>query len=101
LPSGGFRFVDTGPSLRDRCVPHAPVREIRQQGWPFSAYFGITNTIMAKKRRGPGRPATGRDPIMAFRLPVEVRKQIDKWPKGRGLSRSERLRALIERGLKR
>jgi len=55
---------------------------------------------MAKKRK-MGRPATGVDPMISFRLPVEIRKAVDKWSKGRGLSRSEGLRLLIEKGLKR
>jgi transcriptional regulator with XRE-family HTH domain len=50
--------------------------------------------------RGPGRPATGVDPMMSFRLPVEIRKAVEKWSKEKGLSRSEGLRLLIEKGLK-
>lgn len=53
--------------------------------------------VIPKKRRG--RPATGRDPVMAIRLPNELREAIDKWAARRDLSRSEAIRLLIEVGL--
>ena len=55
------------------------------------------NKKTAKKRRG--RPATGRDPLVAARLPKEIIKQIDQEAKSKGVTRSAALRAIVERGL--
>jgi hypothetical protein len=53
-----------------------------------------------KKRRGPGRPATGHDPAVALRLPKTVLAAVDRWAKANAVGkRSEALRRLIERGL--
>jgi DNA-binding XRE family transcriptional regulator len=45
-----------------------------------------------------GRPATGRDPIFALRLPPEMRFAIERWAAGQNdkPSRSEAIRRLIE-----
>jgi len=56
------------------------------------------------KKRGPGRPPTGgRDPLLNFRAPDELTKRIDAWGESQQpqLSRSEAIRALIEKGLSR
>ena len=51
-------------------------------------------------KRGPGRPATGRDPVTAIRLDHDVRVRLDEWAKENGLnSRSEAIRQLVEQGL--
>jgi predicted DNA-binding protein len=52
------------------------------------------------KRRGPGRPATGRDPVRTVRLPDELLAMVDQWASEKGTTRSEAIRMLIERGLK-
>jgi hypothetical protein len=53
-----------------------------------------------KKR---GRPATGNNPMLAFRAPPELRRAVDAWRKRQPNrpSRSKAIRQLIERGLKR
>jgi len=58
-------------------------------------------TVLPKKR-GPGRPATGKDPILNFRSPPELTERIESWAAKQSppLSNSEAIRALIERGLK-
>ena len=53
--------------------------------------------VNQKKR---GRPATGRDPVSAVRLPAEVTVQVDKWAKDHEANRSEAIRRLVELGLK-
>jgi Ribbon-helix-helix protein, copG family len=55
--------------------------------------------VLPKKR---GRPATGRDPVTAIRLPADLKAEIDQWVKRQEdkPSRSEAIRALIERGLR-
>jgi hypothetical protein len=55
--------------------------------------------VIPKKKRGPGRPATGRDPVMTMRLPMTLRAAVDQWATTNKMSRSEAIRALIERGL--
>jgi hypothetical protein len=55
----------------------------------------------AAPKRKPGRPATGRDPVTALRLPPVLLEQIDSWASERDISRSDAMRQLIEAGLKR
>jgi Arc/MetJ-type ribon-helix-helix transcriptional regulator/predicted transcriptional regulator len=53
--------------------------------------------VIPKKR---GRPATGKDPLIALRLPPGMIEAVDDWGCQRGTpSRSEAIRDLIERGL--
>jgi hypothetical protein len=56
--------------------------------------------VIPKKKRGRGRPATGRDPVLAVRLPNELRTTVEEWAKKEKMTRSEAIRMLIERGLK-
>ena len=64
----------------------------------------LVNLFMAKsikvnqKRRG--RPATGRDPVSAVRLPTELTAAVDKWAEDHEANRSEAIRRLVELGLK-
>lgn len=52
-----------------------------------------------KKRAG--RPATGKDPLVALRLPPAMIKAVDEWARQNNVgSRSEAMRDLINRGLK-
>jgi predicted DNA-binding protein len=55
--------------------------------------------VIPKKKRGRGRPATGRDPVTAVRLPDELRAAVDKWAVEKGMTRSEAIRVLIELSL--
>lgn len=55
-----------------------------------------TKKVIPKKR---GRPATGRDPLIALRLPAELVKAVDKWAAKRGINRSSAIRQWIEIGL--
>jgi hypothetical protein len=56
--------------------------------------------VIPKKIRGRGRPATGRDPVLAIRLSNEIRAAVDQWAAGKNMTRSEAIRALIDKGLK-
>ena len=53
--------------------------------------------VNQKKR---GRPATGRDPVSAVRLPVELTAAVDQWAQENEANRSEAIRRLVELGLK-
>jgi hypothetical protein len=53
-------------------------------------------------KRKPGRPATGRDPHFAFRIPVETIQKIDAWAAQLPdkPSRAEAVRRLLDLGMK-
>ena len=51
-----------------------------------------------RPKRRPGRPATGRDPLVALRLPAEVIARLDQMARDRGFSRSQFFRILLEKG---
>jgi len=52
-------------------------------------------------RRKPGRPATGNDPMMGFRMPDELKAEIDAWAAAQDdqPSRSKAMRRLLKIGL--
>jgi hypothetical protein len=61
-----------------------------------------------RKKRRPGRPATGHDPIVPVRLPAKLVKDIDAWAdvyrserELEGMTRSTAIRCLILLGLER
>ena len=56
-------------------------------------------TVKPKKR---GRPATGRDPLIAFRAPAELRQSLDIWRRTQPdlPSRSEAIRRLVDHALR-
>jgi hypothetical protein len=53
--------------------------------------------VAPKKRRG--RPATGKDPHIAARMPAELITQVEAWAAANNASRSEAFRTLVELGL--
>src|SRR5262249_39419084 len=74
-----------------------------------SLNYGVTETFWCYQNmvkpstekvipRKPGRPATGRDPVLTVRLPLTVRSAIETWAKQQKdkPSRSEAIRRLIE-----
>ena len=58
------------------------------------------NPLSELKKRGRGRAATGRDPMIGLRLPKAEIAWLDKWAKANGYTRSEAIRVLIFGGLK-
>ena len=61
----------------------------------------VSSTKVIPKRK-PGRPATGKDPMMAFRLSKAKVADVEAWAAQQPdkPSRSEALRRLIDLGLK-
>jgi predicted DNA-binding protein len=57
----------------------------------------MSTGVIPKKK---GRPATGRDPVTAIRLPAEMVSKIDAWAAERGIRRSVAIRAMIDAVLK-
>jgi Ribbon-helix-helix protein, copG family len=60
-------------------------------------------SISAKpKKRGRGRPPTGRDPMIGLRLSTDEIARLDRWAKANKLTRSqairEAIRVLVESG---
>jgi hypothetical protein len=54
--------------------------------------------VIPKKR---GRPATGKDPLVAIRMPEDQIDEVDAWAKRHtDESRSEAIRQLVDLGLK-
>jgi Ribbon-helix-helix protein, copG family len=52
------------------------------------------------KKRGPGRPATGRDPMLTFRSPAELTAALDEAAKAEGLSRGKVIRRAVAEWLR-
>ena len=59
----------------------------------------MAKSIKVNQKKGRGRPATGRDPVSAVRLPVELTAAVDKWAEDNEANRSEAIRRLVELGL--
>jgi hypothetical protein len=77
-----------GKRGKKRMVSLPPVRPI--PGMPVFDYI-------PEPKRPVGRPATGRDPVVAVRLPKATLEMVDRWR--RNLSRSDAIRRLIDDGL--
>jgi len=54
--------------------------------------------VAPKKRRG--RPATGKDPHIAARMPAPLIAEVEAWAAANDTTRSEAFRRLVELGLK-
>ena len=63
----------------------------------------MKRTIAAKQKRGRGRPATGRDPMIGVRVSPELRKAVERWAGSLAdkPNLSQAIRRLIEDGLRR
>src|SRR5438128_2092338 len=53
--------------------------------------------VAPKKRRG--RPATGKDPHIAARMPIPLIAEVEAWAAANDTTRSEAFRRLVELGL--
>lgn len=51
-------------------------------------------------KKKAGRPATGRDPVVAGRIPADLIKAMDAWATAQGITRSSAMALLISAGLK-
>lgn len=52
-------------------------------------------------KRKPGRPATGSDKLVAARMPDDLIDALDKWAAANRVERSEAIRVLLWKALKR
>lgn len=55
--------------------------------------------ITKDQKRGRGRPATGRDPMVSSRIPAEIVAEVDRWAEENETTRSDAIRQLVERAL--
>jgi hypothetical protein len=63
-------------------------------------YENMAKSIPVTRKKKIGRPATGQDPVMTLRLPLDLTARIDAFAKASGAaSRSEVMRKLLEAGL--
>jgi len=64
-------------------------------------YANMPKPVKVTRKRKRGRPATGRDPVTAIRLPEDLRVRVEAWATKLAdtPSRSEAIRRLIEIGL--
>ena len=56
-------------------------------------------TSIYVKRKKPGRPATGTEPLYGVRIADELMGRIEKWAGENSAGRSEAIRGLVELGL--
>jgi len=52
------------------------------------------------KRKKPGRPATGTEPLYGIRISDDLMGRIQKWGRENSATRSDAIRRLVELGLK-
>jgi len=52
------------------------------------------------KRKKRGRPATGTEPLYGIRVSDVLMREIMRWARSNGMTRSEAIRRLVEMGLK-
>jgi hypothetical protein len=55
--------------------------------------------VNPKKKRKRGRPATGKDPLIALRAPPELIKSVEGWARLNEINFSEAARRLLQHGL--
>jgi hypothetical protein len=106
----GLNFVENptgrayyGDSLGHGCNPCLGLEPGRKCGLPLGSllrYTVIMKKAISVKRKKPGRPATGTDPLYGVRIPEELMDQIEEWAAKNSATRSDAIRRLVEIGLK-
>ena len=59
----------------------------------------MVKSINDNRKRRPGRPATGTDPLVGVRMSPEIIKALDAWAKRNSHSRASAIRHFVEAGL--
>jgi hypothetical protein len=57
------------------------------------------HSVYGKTKKKMGRPATGQDPPITTRLPIELRAKVEEWAATNDCPRSQAIRRLVELGL--
>jgi hypothetical protein len=91
--SGGASFYLHGRQFCGFAGPYGP--------GPASAVapFSVNTKAMKKRRRKPGRPHTGHDPMVGVRVPRKMLKKIAKVADALSADRSTAIRSILEAGL--
>ena len=55
--------------------------------------------VIPSKKKKSGRKPTGKDPLMALRVPPKVRKRVEKFAREKGLTLSKAILSVLERHL--
>jgi metal-responsive CopG/Arc/MetJ family transcriptional regulator len=55
---------------------------------------------MATRKRRPGRPVTGTDPVVTLRLPTALRQEVDRRARKANVNRSEMIRMVLEKAMR-
>jgi hypothetical protein len=83
--------------MHDQRGPSTRARKHRTKTSTWVQMMAKSRKVISKKR---GRPATGRNPVFAIRLPVELTAAIEKWAaRNETASWSDTIRRLVEVGL--
>ncbi|HEX9211240.1 MAG TPA: hypothetical protein VF901_12085 [Bradyrhizobium sp.] len=59
----------------------------------------MKKSIKVDQKSKRGRPATGRDPMVSSRIPVEIVRAVDQWAAKNETTRSDAIKRLVEIGL--
>jgi hypothetical protein len=60
----------------------------------------MKKSIKVAHKKSRGRPATGKAPHMAARMPAPLIEEVEAWAETHDTSRSDAFRRLVELGLK-
>jgi hypothetical protein len=60
----------------------------------------MKKSIKVAPKKSRGRPATGKDPHTAARMPPALIAEVEAWATANDATRSEAIRRLVELGLK-
>lgn len=67
----------------------------------FTIYvYSMAKSINDNRKRKPGRPATGTDPLVGVRMSPDIIKTVDAWAKKNEHTRASAIRHFVEQGLK-
>jgi hypothetical protein len=89
--------VVSGPRRRAECS--GPAKGVTSSRLDFTLYANMAKSISVKRKR-PGRPATGTEPLYGLRISDDLMGRIQKWAKDNSATRSDAIRRLVELGLK-
>ena len=86
--------------LTSLAAVRAGARKLRASPRLAFTLYAIMSKSISVKRKKPGRPATGTEPLYGVRISDDLMGRIEKWAAENTASRSEAIRRLVELGLK-
>jgi len=58
-----------------------------------------TKKVIPREKKKPGRKPTGKDPLMALRVPPKVRRRVEKLATEKGITLSKAILSVLEKHL--